>query len=425
MLLRSGRKLKIQRIVEAHKKRKASSIKMPGGSTSGAEGRPSVAFQVINTRTSLVPFAGKINGVLQQNLEAFIHAVDDLLAAKQLTDPNIILAEAKSYLDLSKGDLGAWSRSLAYSKCRTLGELKTFLRSVYGHRKDQDSVLQLRELFKLSDRNGRSLVANNALTNDLLTSFRLALETSSWVDQTTQTITLDNLVTLLQLSSMTAALPDALVANFDISLSEKNTETDVFQQVTKHAQKVPQLDTTIFVGRGLNEKLTPTAMLLDEKPMAIAATRYSSPPTGTQRQECINCRRPGHDARSCRVFYCYIHKSEKHSFHECRQNPFRSLRAGGDRNYQTSAGSSFPRGQYQQSGRGQSQYNRTHHQQGPNRGQGASHTGSGAWSQRGQGQGQQQSGQQQSGQQQSGQQRWASNSQGKNSQGQNGQRGQR
>ena len=333
MLLRSGRKLKIQKILKAHKERKAAknmnTTPDAAGTPTGTP-QPSVSFQVINTRTSLVPFAGKIQGVLQQNLESFLHAVDDLLAAKRLTDDHIVLAEAKSYLDLTKGDLGAWSRSLAYTKCRTWGEMKTFLRSVYGLQKDQDAVLQLRELFKLADRKGRSLVANNALTNDLLSDLRLTLETSSWVNSTDHTIKLDNLVTLLQLSCMTANLPDNLVANFDIDFDENSNETDVYKQVQKHSKKVTNLDTSIFLGKGLNEKPA-TAAAVKEPPTAVAATRYNSSGPTSHKGECLNCRRPGHIAKFCRSLYCYIHKTNRHALQDCSKNPFKFVRSEDNR----------------------------------------------------------------------------------------------
>ena len=73
---------------------------------------------IINARAGVTPFCGKESGELKQSVENFISSIDSLIVTKGLTDKTLVLNEAKSYLEFSKGDLAYWSRSISFRNCK-------------------------------------------------------------------------------------------------------------------------------------------------------------------------------------------------------------------------------------------------------------------------------------------------------------------
>ena len=169
--------------------------------------------RLIETKSGICPFPGRVNGVLTRNLESFITSVDAVIVTKNLTDPEATLAEGLSHLEIGKGDISHFVRYGIIEDCKSWVELRAALRRLYGTQSDIDIALQLREIVKLQDRRGRSYVANTATINDYLKEFIARLSNSNWV--TNDSKNLKNLSLLLKLAVSTASLPDALVRVFD------------------------------------------------------------------------------------------------------------------------------------------------------------------------------------------------------------------
>ena len=208
-----------------------------------------ISHSITNFKSAIQPFAGRVNGHLQQSVESFIQSIDDLLESKGITDGREAFIEAKSHFNLSQGDLGDCTRSIFFRDCRTWEDLKGFLRDTYGMGESRDIVRDLRGLLKLHNRNGRSYVAQNAKINDATCDFVSKLEKSQWMDLRAQNgISLKNLGRLLQLSVGLHSLPDSLVETFDGEFSAQSTEKDVLEQINRNIGRLQIVDSSILHG---------------------------------------------------------------------------------------------------------------------------------------------------------------------------------
>ena len=265
---------------------------------------------VITARAGVTPFAGRENGVLKQSVECFISSIDSLIASKGLTDPTLILNEAKSFFDFSKGDLGAWSRSLSFARCSTWSDLKLELRKIYGTYSEVGLVRDLSEILRLADRGGESMIINNARINDRLIEFINKIRGSDWV--TGDTISLEHFQILLQLGLNLASLPPSLVNCFDEKLDNHSTETTIMELIKKHRGKLPNFDNSIVDGK-----------IKTKNKQEVESVNYVGPKTYQGNNvhgsvpTCGNCRKRGHIARDCNTHYCGRHNTTGHSYKNC------------------------------------------------------------------------------------------------------------
>ena len=273
----------------------------------------------IVTHSSIVSFAGIVNGRMPQPVESFIEALDAHLVAKGITDDSTAYLEARSYLDYVKGDLGFWARTFSFKVCEKWSDLKKLLRQAYTKDVSQDEVLFLRSIVRSSDRKGRSIVQTAAELSDGLVELADRLKSSPWVKGTDNDgdhyLTLEKVILLLQLSLITSALPDRLVALFDEPLDDNASELTVVEQIRKQAQKIPDLDPTILNGTDKNKQNTGSVATAP-----VVNNRQSTPssPARNSKVECFNCGRFNHFARDCNAVYCNFHRTNSHKYTECR-----------------------------------------------------------------------------------------------------------
>ena len=82
-----------------------------------------VTCEIVQKRPSIVKYYGRL-GNKCQDLETFITSVDTHLANLNWNSQTDILNEAKSYLDLSKGDLHNFVSTVEYRSCTDWSDLK-------------------------------------------------------------------------------------------------------------------------------------------------------------------------------------------------------------------------------------------------------------------------------------------------------------
>ena len=261
------------------------------------------SVRLIESKSGVLPFPGRVNGELTQNVESFVTSVDAVIVTKGLTSNEETIAEGLSHLAIGKGDITHYVRCGIIKDCTSWVDLKAALRRIYGTQKDLDIVLQMREIIKLKDRHGKTFISNTATINDHLNEFFARLENSPWA--TGDSISFKNLNLLLKLGICTASLPDALVNSFDKKFSTTSNEADIIEQILKHSPKVANLDLSIMEERvSHNEASSVVGAISSDNKTVI---------------KCHNCSKIGHYKSDCRVRYCSIHKTKGHAYKDCKK----------------------------------------------------------------------------------------------------------
>ena len=296
------------------KKQQIKTEKMATGSGSGSGSTGAPVYTVINARSSIQNFQGKVNGTLTQGVEAWISSIEAHLAGKRITDEYLALQEAKSFIDYQKGDVGKWCRTISFTECNSWTDFKTLVRHIYGGNKTQDEVLMLSDIFRMMDRGNNSLLTNTSLVGDRLVEYTSVLADSEWVNDD-KNLTMKMFRKLIQLAMMAAQVPSAITKSFDDDLTKNSSEVDVMDLIIKHADKVPDLDPSI-----VNDIEKPKKTMIG----AVTEKRYNTKNTGSTGDRlksnitCYNCNRPGHIKSECNSRYCSLHKTSAHSYAQCR-----------------------------------------------------------------------------------------------------------
>lgn len=312
MRLRSGRvySYRFQDHLESRRADRKLSRKMTPPTPSGSDPTTSPqnpVLTVVNARSPIVPFAGRVNGFLTQGVESWILSIDVHLTAKSITDPALQLQEAKSFIDFAKGDAGAYLRGISFKETNTWDGFKANLRSIYGSEDALDEVLALRNIIRLTSMTNLSIADRAALIGDRLEEYKGQIDGSSWVNGNLH-ISSKSVCRLFYLTLVTAMLPEPLVKCFDEKLQSDSSELDIYRQVRKHLSKCTDLDPSLIQDFTKQENKNHASTspqqvnLVTNNPSAVI---------------CYNCKKPGHVINECRSRYCSIHNSTHHKYSHC------------------------------------------------------------------------------------------------------------
>ena len=329
---------------------------------------------VVNTRSAITPFHGRIDGNISQSVESWIGSVEAHLVSNNIIEEELRIQAAKSFMDLAKGDLQDWVRSKYFESCSTWEALKSFLREIYGGDRFNTANMLIRSLILMSNRQGLSFIQNNAIIYDRTKEVIQRLAQSSWATTpkdaakatTGYFISSENLQSLLLLAIQLASLPDALVSTFDVEFGPDFTEKDVVRQIMKHRGKIDNLDPSIMKQGDKTNTF---------RQIAVTNQRPQRPVEQGNSVKCNNCQRFGHVKKECKTKYCSYHNTTKHSYDKCRavgngpknnnynygqkqnqQNRYHNRQNYNSYQYQ-------PQQQFQQNKQQQQQQQQQHHQQ--------------------------------------------------------------
>ena len=68
------------------------------------------SFRLIESKSGVQPFSGRVSGVLIQSVESFVTSVDAVIVTKGLTSNEETIAEGLSHLAIGKGDITHYVR---------------------------------------------------------------------------------------------------------------------------------------------------------------------------------------------------------------------------------------------------------------------------------------------------------------------------
>ena len=278
----------------------------------------SIVHEHTQRTPQIVKFCGRINGECQE-IENFLETLDNHLTASKVTDANK-LAEARSFLDLTKGDLRFYAASWKFKTLNSYDDLKIYLRSVYGTVTQQDPVVSLSKLlrkFHMSE-TGYEEFAGEAYTQ--LNSWMLSVEQSSWGQN--GMIAIKDMATMIHQAVSLEHLPLQLVEAMPANWDNTHDLATLHRRVQDSIGKVPNLD----LARLLGNKPTKTSnfqIASVSKHTEDTNTHKKLTNTYQNRSNCMRCGSNNHNSQECyaRVF-CTFHRSTTHSTSQCKRKNY-------------------------------------------------------------------------------------------------------
>ena len=296
-------------------------------------------FTIIQHTPAILKFAGRVNGIMVQDVESFIKSVEFHLEKKRITEPYQQLAEATGYLDLTKGDLTYLLKCESFQNCRTWSDLKDFLRKVYSLRRTTDPVIAIHKVFATAHRDPKhNFCEHYARVFEEMSAFMPILRQSSWMKN--DTMTADNFQSLISLGLGLRAFPDSIVANFTREWEPGNSLVEIIAEFDQHCNKVSNLDLSLLVPNGMgpnvNKERNSSSVVkavANETPLQNSRpqSNRSQPNVNNQfngsnqrsfyqqASKCYNCNKLGHLSRDCRnTPFCTYHKAPGHATSDSR-----------------------------------------------------------------------------------------------------------
>ena len=271
---------------------------------------PPVYHKITSHTPSITKFAGNVNGVCA-DVDIFLDSLTNHLESLQLASELDKLAHAKSFLDLTRGDLAHYCQSWKFKGLTNYDEFKEYLRSIYGIMSSDDIVRSLSHIFRDCGNSDEQYAALGGRIYQLLNSWKLKANSNpQWF--VTNSISLDNFCQILHLSLTLSHLPKQLVESFKHKFVPTDDLVSIKREVQENRNKIPGLDTSVLDN---NPRVTVNKVNTQSPVRAINNAPQSL------RQACNICRKSGHSDRNCyfNPNFCSLHNSYNHGAAHCRQ----------------------------------------------------------------------------------------------------------
>ena len=279
-------------------------------------------------------FCGRINGKLTQPLENFISSIEFFLNSKGVTDPKRQYAEAKGYLDGTKGDVFKMLDSHSFKSCETWDDLKKNLIKIYRDTKSSDPVIELRKVLKLSQRlEGDDFATHSSKVFRSLETLIALLENSEWAKEG---FTLEKFSHLMYLALNLRILPDSLVMNITRTFKTDDSLIELFEEIEKHKAKVPNFDNSLITPIDKSDFPSETVAALQDNNKSyrtsinkrkgannfnrnyVKFNTNKSSSSINRPMKCQNCAMTNHQTPACRSRpFCEFHWMQGHRTSDC------------------------------------------------------------------------------------------------------------
>ena len=319
------------------KRKKGQNKKLPtqGTTSSSIIGAPINAnmqnqlnHKITTVHSPIQPFSGRgADGQLIIDLETWISQVETHITtnAAGLGDSEQ-LAEAKRFLDLSKGDVSRFASATEYVELNSWKELKSYLRKVYASIGDRDPISCMAKIlsqWKSSDKSYKQL--QQPIFHQLQEFENVLSSSQEWTEvlNDASRIKTKDVKLLLNVALLLGTLPLNVIKGFTRQWKKRDGPYELDQEIEKVLNKRGDWDVNT---------LKPI-MTVESKKDQTASRRNGSKDRNRrqrspsrhleQRDRCYNCNRRGHRAADCygKTFCAYHNRTSKHTTRECRDKP--------------------------------------------------------------------------------------------------------
>ena len=215
-----------------------------------------MAYKITNVVPSVTKFFGRKEGQSTCDLEGFLSQLDDYLASKPGLSESERLAEAKQFIDTSKGDIYTYTSTHKYRVLiKSYHEFKSYLRTCYATVTDVDPITALGLIFSkyrhippdLKDASPRIYYWISEWVNSVQSSFDPDLNSDdvNWLSTNEAGMLFMELETvgaLLRLALMLGTCHPHVLQKLDKTWNKYHDLNDILLEVRKHNMGLPEME---------------------------------------------------------------------------------------------------------------------------------------------------------------------------------------
>ena len=270
----------------------------------------------------ITKFCGRLNNK-RPDIESFLDSLDLHIDSLTFRQESHKLQEAKSYLDLTRGDLINFIQSPHWKSLSTYEEFKTYLRLLYSDSRGIDSVTSLSNTIRDVHASENDYQTVSGIVSKQLNALGKKVKESEWSVE--NKIDVDDLMIFLHQALTLSYLPKNLVEAMDQTWDKTHCIGIISQKVNKTLDKVPNID----MSRISNYKFSsnPEVAVVNQRRFGHTPKRKESQKQQSEKnvhwQASQNRRQYPHQfqARNERQTYyepfCTYHKSYGHTIDQC------------------------------------------------------------------------------------------------------------
>ena len=278
------------------------------------ENVPAITHRITQRSPQITKFCGRLNGACG-DVENFLESLSHHIEAVGIRDEQEKLREAKSYLDLTRGDICQFTQSWKFKEIQTYSEFQEYLRNLYGVVTSTDVVKSLSRIFRDLASSDDSYIELGGSAYQQINAWKQKARGSNWIDD--DQISLDDFCIMLHQAITLAHLPQPLVEVMKESWDRTHDLATIRERVQDNIGKVPDLDMShIIEKRERNRKNVVATVGSNQTSQAQKFVPLES--NSKSPINCQKCGRNNHLTKDCYIDrFCSFHNARGHGLADC------------------------------------------------------------------------------------------------------------